>query len=347
MNKSLSYLSLIFILTFGEISMAYNDLRTQSAHFSDGKFRNPKVVSKNLWDVIKMRFNSDWASWPEWVEIAQAPTPLQRVMGPEIRVTFINHSTFLIQTNGYNILTDPIFSKRCSPFSFIGPKRVHDPGVPFDKIPKIDFVVISHDHYDHLDLDTINKLRDRDQPKFYMGLGVGERLKTMKNSFEMDWWDKLKVTNDFELSFVPVQHFSGRTLTDRNSTLWGGFVLNIKGKKIYFGGDSGYSDHYLKTQEKMGPMDLSLIPIGAYSPRDFMSYAHVDPKQAVQAHLDLKSKKTIGMHFGTFQLTAEPINEPLELLEVEKKAAGITDQAFITLKPGETYQDNQVFEKLN
>ena len=244
---------------------------------------------------------------------------LDRVSGSEIRATFINHSTVLIQTGGYNIITDPIYSERCSPVSFLGPKRVRNPGIRFDDLPKIDVIIISHDHYDHLDLPTVERLVARDHPKIYLGLGVGERLDSMHNVTELDWWQRVEVGKDFYLSFVPVQHFSGRTLWDRNSTLWGGFVLEIGKRKIYFGGDSGYADHYKQTFEKFGAMDLALLPVGGYAPRDFMSFAHLDPRQAVQAHLDLHSRQSIGIHFGTFQLTSESMDEPIQLLDERKR----------------------------
>ena len=251
-----------------------------------------------------------------------------------VRLTFINHATFLIQTGGYNILTDPIYSHRCSPVSFAGPARVHKPAIPFEKLPKIDVIVISHDHYDHLDRPTLARLIERDNPRIYVGLGVAARFDPSERVVELDWWESVPVENNFLLTFAEVQHFSGRTLTDRNSTLWGAFVLEVGDKKIYFGGDSGYADHYKKTFQKFGPMDLALLPIGAYAPRFFMRNAHIDPRQAVQAHFDLQSRQSIGMHHGTFQLTSEPRDEPIQLLEKEKQRAGIAPQQFITLKPG-------------
>ena len=286
-----------------------------------------------------MRFKHQWSQWPKWVDIAEGKKPVKKVEDNSIRVTFINHATFLIQTNGYNILTDPIYSHRCSPVSFAGPKRVHRPAIAFEDLPKIHVVLISHDHYDHLDLPTLSRLIQRDRPRIYMGLGVAAHLeeKDRVNATELDWWESASVGERFKLTFAEVQHFSGRTLTDRYSTLWGAFVLEIGDKHIYFGGDSGYADHYKKTFQKFGPMDLALIPIGAYAPRFFMGSAHIDPRQAVMAHLQLHSKKSIGMHYGTFQLTAEAINEPVELLEKEKKKFAVPKDDFITLKPGKAF----------
>ena len=315
-----------------------NDARESSPHFKNGVFHNTKKWNnKNFWDVIKMKFSHDWAKWPEWVDIAEGPKPTKRVEGNRVRLTFINHSTFLIQTGGYNILTDPIYSRRCSPVSFVGPSRVHRPAIAFDNLPKIDVILISHDHYDHLDIATVSRLVKRDRPHIYLGLGVAAHLDSRQRVTELDWWEKVSVAPDFKLNFVEVRHFSGRTLIDRFSTLWGGFVLEVNDKKIYFGGDSGYGDHYKETFRRFGPMDIALLPIGAYSPRFFMSDAHIDPRQAIQAHLDLRSRQSVGMHYGTFQLTAEKRDEPRQLLEEEKRRASIPSREFITLKPGSPF----------
>lgn len=304
----------------------YVDQRSRSSHFIDGQFRNGIESEKTLWFFL----TTDYEIWPDWVESTYGPKPEERINGNTIQVTYINHATVLIQTGGYNVLTDPIYSERCSPVSFLGPMRVRNPGIRFEELPKIDAVIISHDHYDRLDLPTITRLVDRDDPKIYLGLGVGKRLNSMHNVKELDWWERVDVAGGFSITFVPVQHFSGKTPFDRFSTLWGGYVLEIGERKIYFGGDSGYANHYKQTFERFGPMDLSLLPVGGYAPRDFMGFAHLDPKQAVQAHLDLKSRKSIGIHHGTFQLTQEAINEPIQLLLKERKAVGLKYREFVT-----------------
>ena len=314
-------------------STTYVDERGRSPHFKDGRFTNGIEPDKSWWDLLVSKVKDDWSDWPDWVESSYGPMPPKKVNGHSIRVTPINHSTVLIQTGGYNILTDPIYSESCSPIPF-SLRRVRNPGIRFDELPKIDVVIISHDHYDHLDLPTIYRLVARDHPKIYLGLGVGERLESMNDVKELDWWEGTEVAKDFSLTFVPVQHFSGRTPFDRFSTLWGGYVLEIDGRKIYFGGDSGYANHYKDTFEKFGPMDVSLLPIGGYAPRDFMEFPHLDPKQAVQAHQDLRSRKSIGIHFGTFRLTAERIDEPIELLEKETKIAGLEEGDFIAAEFG-------------
>lgn len=304
----------------------------------DGAFQNTATLpSKSLWTAIKMRLTTTWADWPEQVDVTPGPKPAARVDGNEAVVTLINHASFLVQTAGLNIITDPIYSDRCSPVSFAGPKRVHQPGIRFEDLPKIDVVLISHDHYDHLDSPTMSKLIARDNPLVLVGLGVGARFDTNPKVVELDWWQPYTVSNDVTISFAEVQHFSGRWLTDRNSTLWGGFVIETPAKRIYFGGDSGYGAHYQRTFDRYGAMDIALIPIGAYAPRSFMGPIHMDPKQAVQAHQDLRAKLSIGMHYGTFQLTAEPRLEPEQLLAEEKTRAGVAEDAFITIAPGRTY----------
>lgn len=317
----------------------YVDKRETSSHFKDGEFKNLEAgPQKSFWKFLKMRMKTEWSDWPDWREISVAKKIKNKNEADFIEVTPINHSTFLIQYKGLNILTDPIYSDRCSPVQFAGPKRVHKPGINFKDLPQIDLIIISHDHYDHLDLDTIESLVKRDSPNIFLGLGVGERLESMENVSEMDWWDKAKFSEELTVNFVPVQHFSGRTLTDRNSTLWGGFVLEFKDKKIYFGGDSGYASHYNLTYEKFGKMDLAFLPIGAYAPRSFMKYAHMDPTEAIQAHKDLRAKQSIGMHYGTFQLTAEKIDEPVKLLKKELEKQKIESSDFLALKYGQSYQ---------
>ncbi len=270
---SYSQILLLMFLSSGCASMAA-DKREQSDHFKQGVFNNQdEGMPRSFWDFIKTRIKTSYADWPEWIESKYGQKPIERVTGDEIRVTHINHSTVLIQTAGFNILTDPIYSNRASPVSFAGPLRVRDPGIRFEDLPKIDLVLISHDHYDHLDLSTVERLQQRDEPHIFLGLAVGERLGRTQNVHEMDWWQQVKHAQNLKVYFVPVQHFSGRTLFDRNTTLWGGFVVEAGKRKIYFGGDSGYGDHYRQTYERFGAMDLAIIPMGGYAPRSFMHAA--------------------------------------------------------------------------
>ncbi|WKD49801.1 MBL fold metallo-hydrolase [Microbulbifer spongiae] len=338
----MKYLTAIFIVVIlAACASSYMDKRHISPNFENEVFKNTNPVNfLSFWEMFKAALESDVepAVWPEWIDIHTDTSPIKRVSDSNTRITFINHATFLIQTGEFNILTDPVFSERTSPFSFVGPKRVHRPGIAIENLPPIDVIVISHDHYDHLDLNSIQALAERDNPKLYMGLGVGARLSGSEQIIELDWWESSRVADNFQLWFLDVQHFSGRWLTDRNSTLWGGFLLEIDGQKIYFGGDSGYADHYKRTFERFGPVDIAFLPIGAYAPREFFQEVHMDPSDAVQAHLDLQAGISIGMHYGTFQLTAEAINEPIKFLEEAKKKANIKPSEFITLEVGQPFE---------
>ena len=261
----------------------------------------------------------------------------------ELQTAVIGHSTVLIQMDDVNILTDPHYSKRSSPFSWIGPKRVTQPGIDFLSLPPIDIVVISHDHYDHLDLPTLKRLSENHSPNIYVGLGNKKMMKEygIKNVIEMDWWDGITYKG-IKIQMVPVQHWSARSTDDRRTTLWGGFVFHGS-KKVFFVGDSGYGTGkvFKMIHERIGDMDLSLIPIGAYMPRKFMKNNHVWPEESVKIHQDVKSKQSVGIHFGTFSdLTDESIDDPPKRLKKALEAAGIPESSFIVPELGKTYNFN-------
>ena len=253
----------------------------------------------------------------------------------KIQITWIGHSTFLIQVEGINILTDPIFNGNSSPVIGIGPKRHSPPGIPFDRLPPIDAVLQSHNHYDHLDLYTVKKLGDK--PRYFIPLKLGQWFQDQKitNYAEMDWWDA-SMFKGIRIVSVPIQHFSGRSLNDRNKTLWTGWVLETKRGKIFFAGDTGYSPHFREIRDKLGPMRLALLPIGAYQPRWLMKTVHMDPPDAVSAHKDLQAKQSIGIHWGTFKLTDEPLGEPPLYLKKVMKGALMREDSFLVMKFGET-----------
>ncbi|KAL1936655.1 hypothetical protein VTP01DRAFT_789 [Rhizomucor pusillus] len=288
--------------------------------------------------------------------------------------TWLGHACMLVQINGFNVLFDPIFSDRCSPLSFAGPKRYTEPPCSLDELPKIDAVVISHNHYDHLDSHSIQHLaKQNPHAKFYVPLGNKAWFSLDDNNrvVELDWWDssELSLQNNegtlLKLTCTPCQHFSGRGLFDRNKTLWASWcVEGISGGrscgKVFFGGDTGYravpgdvskekqyDEAYLESLphcpafkeigEKVGPFDLAMIPIGAYSPRWFMSTVHCSPEDAVRVHEDIRSKKSIGIHWGTFVLTDEPVDEPPQRLKAAMKNRGHDDNDFTVLKLGETF----------
>ena len=249
-----------------------------------------------------------------------------------IRYFHINHASILLQIDGINILTDPVYFKRASPFSWTGPKRYRAPGIPFDLLPRIDVVVLSHDHYDHLDINTLKRLQDRDDPLIIAGLGHLNFLKKFKlsNVKEMDWHET-KTFKGLDFTFTPAVHWSNRAFSPRK-TLWGSYV--IKGSSsIYFAGDTAYSDHFKDTKERYGSFDLALIPIGAYVPRSFMLHVHMDPQQASQVHLDLEARESYAIHWGTFQLTHEGMFDPIQELEAACAEKAI-ENFYFDLSPG-------------
>jgi L-ascorbate metabolism protein UlaG (beta-lactamase superfamily) len=288
-----------------------------SDHFDGKKFYNPEGPGLGKFiELMKYNRQNKKGKWEKQV----VESPINDVIedfdeAGKIRYFHVNHATVLIQMDGMNILTDPVYSQRASPFSWAGPVRFRDPGIPLDFLPRIDVVVISHDHYDHLDINTLKKLRDKDNPTMYVGLGLKAFFKKFKllNVEELDWNQSTKI-KDIEITFTEAIHWSNRAFSPRK-TLWGGYV--IKGSsRIYFAGDTAYGPHFAEAREIHGPFDLALIPIGAYVPRFFMSQVHMDPQQAAQTHLDLDPKKSLAIHWGTFQLTHEAMFDPIKELQI-------------------------------
>lgn len=255
-------------------------------------------------------------------------------------VAWVGHSTFLIQISGKHILTDPIWSKRCSPVPFAGPKRRHPPGVPFDHLPQIDYVLISHDHYDHLDRVTVERLHEKfPNILWIVPHGVKKWFERLEISrvIELAWWEGTDIESSFRITGVPAQHYSGRKSTHVNQTLWAGYVMEdlLSSKTFYFVGDTGYNDQdFVKIGKSFGQIDLSLIPIGAYSPRKFMAPVHVEPKDAVQIHCDVGSRLSLGMHWKTFRLSEEPIDQPPFDLFRSMKEGNLDPFKFLAPEPG-------------
>lgn len=293
---------------------------------------------KGMTDMMKWKFSGGDEAWPDKVDTPVVQTIPAPSISDKMVVTFVNHATFLIQVDGINILTDPIWAKRASPFSFAGPKRAHEPGIAFEALPKIDIVIISHNHYDHMDAETINKLEQKDSPKFIVPLANFEKMKSFgaKNIIELDWWEPIVLNENLKITLTPSRHWSARSLWDKCESLWGSFFIETKKNKIYFAGDTGYGPHFLETFKRMGAPDLALLPVGAYEPRWFMKDAHVNPEEAVIAHMDLQAKHSIGMHFGTFKLTDEAIDTPLKDLQMAKEKLKVTN--FSVLVPGTSFE---------
>lgn len=267
-----------------------------------------------------------------------------RAHGQGVTATWIGHATVLMQVGRINILTDPHLTERASPVSFAGPKRVVPPALNFDELPHIDAVVISHNHYDHLDLGTVQRLAQQSggSPRFFVPLGnkAWFAAQGITDVVEMDWWEQ----QDFKgltVTFTPVQHWSARSFTDRFHTLWGGWHVRAAGAapfSFFFAGDTGYSKDFADIAARLGSVDLAILPVGAYAPRWFMAAQHVDPAQAVQIHRDLKAVKSLGMHWGTFELTDEPLDEPPEKLATELLKAGVPPGQFVVVKHGESLE---------
>lgn len=330
-------LAVIIIMAIGYFLSGPKYKGDRSNHFDGKKFKNPgNIEAKGLADVFKWLFTRKRTRWGSFSNEPFGQKPEARIHNTN-RITFINHSSFLIQTNGLNILTDPIFSERASPFAWSGPKRMRPPGIRFEDLPHIDAVLLSHNHYDHLDISTLKKISNQFQPHIYTALGVPDLLRNhgISSITEMDWWSENMMNNQVELAAVPAQHFSGRGMFDRDATLWVGFILRIKQGNIYFAADTGYNDETFKEiGKRFSPIILSIIPIGAYEPRWFMRPIHCSPNEAVKIHKDVQSRLSVGSHFGTFPLADEGREQPVIELKKAMQQENLPANQFVVLKEG-------------
>ena len=310
-----------------------------SDHFDGERFFNPhSPAAKTRREIRQWQRTRRKEPWPRHVQDPPLAPP-GRVAHDRIAATFIGHSTFLLQIGGVCVLTDPIWSARCSPVSFAGPRRARRPGQNLDTLPGVDLLLVTHNHYDHMDLPTLRKVRARWSPRVATGLGNAQHLAKagIRSAVELDWWQSAALAGA-RVTYVPAQHFSSRTLRDRNRSLWGGFVVEANGAVIYFAGDTGYCPHFAEIRQRFPRIDLALLPIGAYEPRWFMRQQHVNPEESVQAHLDLAPRRSLGMHFGTFQLTDEAIDAPVLALRQARTGVGLAAADFDVLAFGETRQ---------
>lgn len=333
------YLALVVLLLSGCLA-APHFTGVSMTNFDGKRFHNSLPAEKSLTDLIRMGWGTITVAeqWPQWVD--HQPQPLRTSNQLQnISVTFINHATTLVQVNGLNILTDPIYADRASPFTWAGPRRVHSPGIRLEDLPNIDVILISHNHYDHLDEETLKQLYQRqpEPPLLLSGLGNGELFERLglTNYTDMQWDDEVthKAVN---FHFVECRHRSGRGLGDQMKTLWGSFIIETEKGNIYFAGDTGYGPHFKQQAERFGSFALTILPIGAYEPRWFMADIHLNPEEAVQAHLDLNSRQSLGVHFGTFQLTYEAIDQPTADLAAALAEKGLAQDEFWVLLPGES-----------
>ncbi len=340
MSHALSVFLIIFFLKGCLIA------QTPVHHNSEGYFNPwPGYEDRGLLDVAR------WMLWDRLIkgshkddsdsvhfEMIQNDPLFLRDNRSQFSVTWVGHSTLLIQMDGLNILTDPIWSDRASPVSFAGPKRLTPPGLPFEQLPQIDAVIISHNHYDHLDKSTIVKLaKQNTHITFFVPIGVGDFLKDLGVSHheELDWWQSVRL-NGMEFVCTPSQHFSGRSLWDRNETLWCSWAVIGTEHRFYFAGDTGYFPGFKEIGERYGPFDLAAVPIGAYRPRWFMSPVHTSPTEALDVYRDVQAKYFVPIHWGTFDLADEAMTEPLEILQREVQKRGLDTTSIKILKHGQT-----------
>ena len=302
---------------------------------------NPAYAPPGAWVRTRFFISRVWATTfhPRSANLPRADNDgkaLRENQG-EATVTWVGHSTLLIQLDGVNLLTDPQWSDRASPFSFAGPRRVMSPGLRFEDLPPIHLVLISHDHYDHLDVATVKRLAEVHRPLFLVPLGLKAWFADLGITTveELDWWDS-RSFKGLTLTCLPAQHFSNRTFWDRNQRLWSGWAVAGRGKRFFFAGDTGYYDVFKEIGRRLGPFDLAAIPIGAYMPAEIMKSGHTTPEEALQLFEDVRGRRFVGIHWGTFDLAEEPIEEPPRRVEVEARRRGIDPDRLFLLKHGET-----------
>jgi len=310
----------------------------RSDHFDGRRFFDPGGTQlRSFREFLRWRLARQAPQWPDWV--ADADPPLTDAPRPgEVAVTYIGHATLLLRFAGCTVLTDPIFSLRASPFASLGPKRVRPPALALEDLPKVDAVCLSHNHYDHMDLPSLRQLAARSNPPIVTGIGNGAYLagKGLRNTIELDWWEHAEPVPGLRITYVPAQHWSRRRFWDTNRMLWGGHVIEAQGARVYFAGDTGYPAQFSAIARRLGAPDVALLPIGAYEPRWFMAPQHMNPEEAVSAHLDLGARLSIAIHFGTFCLTDEPFGAPEAALAAARLRQGVAETSFRIPAFGET-----------
>ncbi len=315
----------------------------KSDHFDGERFFNPgKPLNKGFGSFLKWRITADRQEWPEFTELTAYDQPPERVFGDQLRVSFVGHATVLIQTQGLNILTDPVWSERASPVPWAGPRRVHPPGIAFQDLPPIDVILISHNHYDHLDLTSIERLWKRFEPRIIVPLGndhiIGDHNSAIVAE-PYDWGESVQLSREVVGYLEPMHHWSARGMLDRNKALWAAFCITTPGGNIYFVGDSGYGggDYFRAAKEKFRSFRLAIVPIGAYEPRWFMSYGHMNPEESVQTFEDLGRPYLLPTHYQIFPLTDTGYQQPLSDLRQAMGARGVEKGRIVPLMAGESW----------
>ncbi len=317
-----------FLLFFFTVFFLVATLEAQERFTNSDGYRNEKTLR----DILKWSWSREEPK-KEYIEIKEI-TDQKFFDNKSFYALWIGHSTFLINNGDITILFDPVFSERASPLPFAGPKRLIKPVIKIEDLPYIDVIAISHNHYDHFDINSLRKIQKRfPKVKILVPKGDLKLLSNYKleNGYEFVWWESL-IVNKTSFTFTPAQHWSARGLRDRNKSLWGSWFTSYNNFNIFHAGDTGYSDDFVNIKNKLGPTDFAMIPIGAYDPEWFMNYSHVNPEEAINIAKDLGSKKSVGMHWGTFILTDEPVLEPRERLLNNNFMQEIN---FTTVTPGE------------
>jgi L-ascorbate metabolism protein UlaG (beta-lactamase superfamily) len=291
-------------------------------------------------DILRWQLSGGRQKWPRKIDNETLAPPPKRVHGKDLNATWIGHSTVLIQTAGLNILTDPFFSERASPFQFLGPKRIREPGIALKDLPPVDLILLSHNHYDHLDAPALADLKKLHDPKLITTLKNGGYVKNYACT-ELDWRQSTE-HGEARITLMPALHWSKRSVSDTNKALWGAFVIETSGGVIYFAADTGYGtgETFREVKSSFGAPRLSLLPIGAYEPRWFMKPQHMNPEEAVQAHLDLGSAKSLAIHHGTVQLTDEAVDAPVLALKEAMAHYKIKRADFIVSEIGQSVSIN-------
>ncbi len=333
------------IFSLSTASCTAQSINPDKPHHTKNGFRNHDLKEDHgFFDFLRWRWNRLWQDIPSGdsydFPMAKNDPEFLKANNTKKTLTWIGHATMLFQIDGVNILTDPHFSDRSSPVQWAGPKRVVPPGISIEDLPPIHIVFISHDHYDSLDKQSILNLYHREEGKntrFFVPLGMKTWFESIgvNSAIEMDWWDTYQI-DSLKIIATPMQHWGKRSPFSRNEHLWASWIVMSRDFRFYFGGDTGYAAHFEETGNRYGPFDLALLPIGAYEPRWFMKNHHINPEEAVKAHIDLRARKSVGMHWGTFPLTDEPLDEPPRRLKAALKNEELSDEDFLVLQHGET-----------